>query len=289
MLGEAVSQAQVLGERAAAARAQEDPHARQLAMLASQLQQLRTQLEQQEAKQAELRQQVCYLEEADKALGRSGIPSFVLEGVLGELQQQAEGYLEQLADSMVLELRATRPASGKAAGATAGAAGDDDEPGGDASDGQASDGAPASSAKRRGRAPAKPAKSAKAAAATAAAGAVADREKEQISKVVKVQVGSEWLPRSLAQLSGGERRRVALAMALGFADLVRQRGRLRCNVLVLDEALQQLDAEGCARVASLLRGLPQETVLVVGQAHSFVAQAFDVVDIVIKVCVRELR
>eukprot|EP00955_Chlamydomonas_euryale_P017009 181602-Chlamydomonas_euryale.AAC.3 len=59
------------------------------------------------------------------------------------------------------------------------------------------------------------------------------------------------------QLSGGERRRVALAMALGFADLVRQRGRLRCNVLVLDEALQQLDAEGCARVASLLRGLPQ--------------------------------
>eukprot|EP00955_Chlamydomonas_euryale_P017007 181602-Chlamydomonas_euryale.AAC.1 len=57
-LGEAVSQAQVLGERAAAARAQEDPHARQLAMLASQLQQLRTQLEQQEAKQAELRQQV---------------------------------------------------------------------------------------------------------------------------------------------------------------------------------------------------------------------------------------
>eukprot|EP00955_Chlamydomonas_euryale_P017008 181602-Chlamydomonas_euryale.AAC.2 len=101
---------------------------------------------------------------------------------------------------MVLELRATRPASGKAAGATAGAAGDDDEPGGDASDGQASDGAPASSAKRRGRAPAKPAKSAKAAAATAAAGAVADREKEQISKVVKVQVGSEWLPRSLAQV-----------------------------------------------------------------------------------------
>jgi ABC-type Mn2+/Zn2+ transport system ATPase subunit len=37
------------------------------------------------------------------------------------------------------------------------------------------------------------------------------------------------------QLSGGERRRVALALALGFGDLVAQRGRLRCNLVVLDE------------------------------------------------------
>ena len=43
------------------------------------------------------------------------------------------------------------------------------------------------------------------------------------------------MPRSLAQLSGGERRRVALALALGFADLVRSRGRLTCNLLVMDE------------------------------------------------------
>ena len=33
-----------------------------------------------------MRQQTTELEEADKALGRSGIQSFVLEGVLGELQ-----------------------------------------------------------------------------------------------------------------------------------------------------------------------------------------------------------
>ena len=41
--------------------------------------------------------------------------------------------------------------------------------------------------------------------------------------------------RSVRQLSGGERRRVALALALGFGDLVAQRGRLRCNLVVLDE------------------------------------------------------
>lgn len=41
--------------------------------------------------------------------------------------------------------------------------------------------------------------------------------------------------RSVRQLSGGERRRVALGLALGFGELVSQRGRLRCNLIVLDE------------------------------------------------------
>ena len=37
------------------------------------------------------------------------------------------------------------------------------------------------------------------------------------------------------QLSGGERRRIALALLLGFADLISARGRLQCNIIVLDE------------------------------------------------------
>lgn len=41
--------------------------------------------------------------------------------------------------------------------------------------------------------------------------------------------------RSVRSLSGGERRRVALALAFGFADLVRMRGNLHCNVMILDE------------------------------------------------------
>jgi hypothetical protein len=48
------------------------------------------------------------------------------------------------------------------------------------------------------------------------------------------------------------------------------------------QVLQQLDGEGCARVAAVLRGLPQASVLVVGQAHSFVTEAFDTVDVVVK-------
>lgn len=45
----------------------------------------------------------------------------------------------------------------------------------------------------------------------------------------------EPLERSVRQLSGGERRRVALALGLGFLDLAAQRGNFRCNLLVLDE------------------------------------------------------
>lgn len=41
--------------------------------------------------------------------------------------------------------------------------------------------------------------------------------------------------RSVRALSGGERRRVALALALGFAELTANRGHLRSNLIVLDE------------------------------------------------------
>ena len=41
--------------------------------------------------------------------------------------------------------------------------------------------------------------------------------------------------RSVAMLSGGERQRAALALSLAFTDVAAQRGRMRCNLLVLDE------------------------------------------------------
>jgi ABC-type nitrate/sulfonate/bicarbonate transport system ATPase subunit len=43
------------------------------------------------------------------------------------------------------------------------------------------------------------------------------------------------MERSIAQLSGGEKKRVALALGLGFAEVVAARGRLTSNILVLDE------------------------------------------------------
>lgn len=57
---------------------------------------------------------------------------------------------------------------------------------------------------------------------------------------VHVQSQGGLKERSIRQLSGGERRRVALALALGFADLTAGRGQLRCNLIVLDEVTPSL-------------------------------------------------
>ncbi|CAK9226938.1 unnamed protein product [Sphagnum troendelagicum] len=106
---------------------------------------------------------------------------------------------------------------------------------------------------------------------------------EAIDKIAVVRLSNGTLEnRSLRQLSGGERRRLGLALALGYADFVSQKGGLQCNLLVLDEVLQHLDGEGQARVVMILKGLPQSTVLVVSQAHSLLAGTFDLVDWVIK-------
>ena len=92
----------------------------------------------------------------------------------------------------------------------------------------------------------------------------------------------ERVQRSLRQLSGGERRRAALALALAHADLASARGGVGCDLLVLDEVLQHLDGEGIARVAALLRSLPRGTVLLTSQADSATSHLFDVVDRVFK-------
>ena len=66
---------------------------------------------------------------------------------------------------------------------------------------------------------------------------------------------STYTERSLAQLSGGQWRRVSLALDLAFADCVRRQGRLRSNVLVLDEVLTHMDRAGRARVGTVLKAL----------------------------------
>lgn len=48
------------------------------------------------------------------------------------------------------------------------------------------------------------------------------------------------------------------------------------------QVLQQLDDEGCVRVADLLKQLPLSSVFVVGQVKSFTTEAFDKMDTVVK-------
>lgn len=46
--------------------------------------------------------------------------------------------------------------------------------------------------------------------------------------------------------------------------------------------MQHLDSEGKARVVEVLKGLRQGTILLVSQTHGDVADAFDLVDVVVK-------
>jgi hypothetical protein len=59
---------------------------------------------------------------------------------------------------------------------------------------------------------------------------------------------------------------------------------LPCAMLLLlpPQVLEKLDEEGCACVATLLKGLPYSSVFVVGQANSFVTKEFASVDTVVK-------
>eukprot|EP00981_Chlorochromonas_danica_P004005 scaffold760_cov178-Ochromonas_danica.AAC.7 len=61
--------------------------------------------------------------------------------------------------------------------------------------------------------------------------------------------------RALSLLSGGQWRRVSLALDLAFTDMIRKKGFLRCNLLVMDEVLSHLDGQGREAVGSVLRAL----------------------------------
>ncbi|KAK4529955.1 hypothetical protein CCYA_CCYA03G0812 [Cyanidiococcus yangmingshanensis] len=82
--------------------------------------------------------------------------------------------------------------------------------------------------------------------------------------------------RELGLLSGGQFRRVSLALSLAFAEYLCHQIGYSSNLLVLDEILQQLDQEGARRLATLLPLLERDTVLVI--AHENVRYLADVAD-----------
>ncbi|GJQ09957.1 hypothetical protein GpartN1_g1748.t1 [Galdieria partita] len=69
--------------------------------------------------------------------------------------------------------------------------------------------------------------------------------------------------RSYLQLSGGQRRRLGVALALAFHDIGERRCGFHCNMMVLDEIFQHLDSEGKKRVADILEKLGKESIFVV--------------------------
>jgi DNA repair exonuclease SbcCD ATPase subunit len=109
------------------------------------------------------------------------------------------------------------------------------------------------------------------------------RALQRISREISVRLADgSMVRRSVRQCSGGERRRVALALALGFGELAAERSGVSLDLLVLDEALQQMDEEGMQAAARMFQRLDRGTVLVVCQANSAISGMFGAVDTVVK-------
>lgn len=83
--------------------------------------------------------------------------------------------------------------------------------------------------------------------------------------------------------SGGQRSKITLAVALALADLVAAREGSSVDLLLLDEVLDGLDAEGRSRVVALLRELREvrSTILVISHDPA-VADSFETVITVTK-------
>ncbi|CEF99525.1 P-loop containing nucleoside triphosphate hydrolase [Ostreococcus tauri] len=241
-----------------ASTAHTNPHASALEELDAQLASESASLETRVEALNETSELLAVAQAADAAFGTKGIQSYLFEGALGDLSARVRQYMDALTGgALSLELR---PAG-------AGFAADVDETSDETDDSDADDDSEKKKTRRRKKAPEPPSASAA----------------ERIERVIHARRhDGVMVPRSLRQLSGGERRRAALALALAYADLASERCGVACDTLVLDEVVQHLDAEGISRVTSLLRALPKKTVLLTSQADSSTAHLFDVVDKVVK-------
>jgi DNA repair exonuclease SbcCD ATPase subunit len=233
--------------------AHSNPHTSALEELKAQLETEGESLAERVSSLGEAKELLGIAQAADKAFSTKGIQSYLFESALGDLSARVGQYMDALTGgALTLELR---PAG----------AGLDDES--DAGDDETDDETEDSKTKKK--------KNAKSTMSATAA--------ERIERVIHARrPDGSLISRTLRQLSGGERRRAALALALAYADLASERCAVACDTLVLDEVLQHLDAEGIARVTSLLRALPKRTVLLTSQADSATAHLFDVVDKVVK-------
>ena len=212
--------------RAVTAASSTNPRDAEVASLRSQVDAETASALERKAETDRLEARLGALRAADAAFGSRGIQSYLFEGALAELSARVGAYMDALTGGALTLALAPAAAPGKAKGSKGGTK--RAKQAADAEGAEGSDGAEVgddASADERG------------AGAERFGGASA----EKIEKIAHARgLDGARTRRSLRQLSGGERRRAALALALAHADLAAARGGVHCDLLVLDEVLQHL-------------------------------------------------
>jgi len=186
----------------------------------------------------------------DAAFSAGGIQSYLFEGALGELSARVGTYMDALTGgALTMELRPAATGAAAAAAAakkkkrtktkaavaaksqsqiwTADGSRDSDEDNDDSDEDNDDDAADVAQSTRGPCPPLAPPLSPAATSDESTAAA------EKIEKVIHAHLPCGGrVPRSLRQLSGGERRRATLALALAYADLAASRGGVSCDLLV---------------------------------------------------------
>lgn len=104
--------------------------------------------------------------------------------------------------------------------------------------------------------------------------------REKISFDFEVLTSSGYRPRSYRQLSGGQRRRCQVSTALALAGFVSARTGHSTNMVVLDEVLGHLDAEGKAATWGAIQKISNAETMLVVTHDSGISGSFDSVDVV---------
>lgn len=105
------------------------------------------------------------------------------------------------------------------------------------------------------------------------------RTAEKISRTISVMQGGEVVERDIRQLSGGQRRRCAIASQLAFVELSAERAGVSIDSVVMDEVTQHLDAQGRAAVVEAAKAQGRRTVWLISHDEDLADLASSVVTI----------
>ena len=74
---------------------------------------------------------------------------------------------------------------------------------------------------------------------------------------IEIDINSLGIQKSVSKLSGGEKKRLDLAIQFALYDLLQSTSQISFNILCLDEIEAQLDSLGCQQLIGIIEDLSE--------------------------------